>query len=163
MFLHNTLISILSSNNIFSPLLTQSSVSANSSSKQEKKKKKEKKDWFYVFAIQKLVNSSNQTRRMKWSACCWKRPPLLHFQAEPAVFTGNVKPVYEEILQMLPRSRCDSCLRSQMRANQWNLCVWEKGRVVRPRVTITRSAHITHVASLWAMGCFVGLGFWGSI
>lgn len=127
------------------------------------KKKKRKKDWFYVFAIQKLVNSSNQTRRMKWSACCWKRPPLLHFQAEPAVFTGNVKPVYEEILQMLPRSRCDSCLRSQMRANQWNLCVWEKGRVVRPRVTITRSAHITHVASLWAMGCFVGLGFWGSI
>lgn len=127
------------------------------------KKKKRKKDWFYVFAIQKLVNSSNQTRRMKWSACCWKRPPLLHFQAEPAIFTGNVKPVYEEILQMLPRSQCDSCLRSQMRANQWNLCVWEKGRVVRPRVTITRSAHITHVASLWAMGCFVGLGFWGSI
>lgn len=57
-------------------------------------------------------------------------------------------------------------------ANQWNLCVWERGGERgcggagvgwRPRVTITRSAHITHVASLWAMGCLARLGFWGRV
>lgn len=89
---------------------------------------------------QLLVNSGNQTVERKDGTV--ERVLLLsYFQTNETRFLNGT-------------------LRSRMSANQWNLCVWERGRVVCPRVTITRSAHITHVASLWAMGCLVGLGFW---
>lgn len=97
-----------------------------------------------------LVNKLQSNKRKKRSGRCWQMFLL---------WVSTARVAFHE--------RCPDPEISDEQIS--GICVFEKGEGCgggvgwRPRVTITRSAHITHVASLWAMGCLVGLGFWRSI